>query len=115
MKKPCGTALGGRRKRGQYMKLETKTYWHADINGAVNHVRIAGKEIDWTPLKKAKVFSPIIVQAKRGFKKANGEMLETNVIDTKNGIGSFLEMVLFQPIATGRLKKTSTLYRVENV
>ena len=115
MKKPCGTALGGRRERGKYTKLEIKTYWHADINGAVNHVRIAGKEIEWTPLKSAKVFSPIIVQAKRGFKKAGGEMLETNVIDTKNGIGSLLETVLFQPIATGRLKKTSTLCRVENV
>jgi len=109
MEKPCGTALGGRRERGKYMKLETKTYWHADINGAVNHVRIAGKEIDWTPLKKAKVFSPVVVQSKRGFRKVGGEMLKTNVIDTKNGIGSLLEAVLCQPIAIGRLKKTSVL------
>jgi len=109
MKKPCGTALGGRREGGKYIKKDSKTYWHSDINGAVNHMRIAGHEMEWTSLKRAKVFSPVIVQAKRGFRNVNDIKTEFNVIDNKNGIGSFLGAVLSQPIATGRLKKTSTL------
>jgi len=72
-------------------------------------MRIAGHEMEWASLKRAKVFSPVIVQAKRGFRNVNDIKTEFNVIDNKNGIGSFLGAVLSQPIATGRLKKTSTL------
>jgi IS605 OrfB family transposase len=76
-----GTALCGRRQGGRYIPRGEgfdggRAYWHADTNGAANHIIVGlGHGLEWTKRRCDKLFATRVVKGRR-------------ILDQKNGLAS---------------------------
>ena len=118
---PCGTTLGGRRNKGAFTLSESRTYIHADINAAVNHIRVYGREIDWTARKRLKLHQPLRVKLNTTLyqhtdSQGNKKLFERNVIDKHYGIGRYVQRKLGRsnslPLAAGKTRMAHLVQQV---